>query len=335
MILPRIQQTALRYPDKTAIQMKVGDHYQRYTYRELVVAVASASKGLAEHGIVKGDRVALLSENRLEWVFAYLSVVALGAVIVPMDAQLTDKEVAVLLASSGAKAICVSASCREKLPKDSDLLVISFDPGEGLSFPALLTAHPDADNAATACSGRSGRALVHLGHDRRSQRRHALPRQPCVERAHPDQARHPEDRGQRSLHPSPAPYLSVHGLHCAAAFPGHDRDVPEQPERAGHHAMHAGDRRERHARRSPVLCRTAPRHFRRDREKAFCRAQDRELPAYPQRAAPWIPEREHREKSVRQGAREVRSGIQVLYERRRPARSRGVHRHDQARLHHH
>ena len=42
MILPRIQQTALRYPDKTAIQMKVGDHYQRYTYRELVVAVASA-----------------------------------------------------------------------------------------------------------------------------------------------------------------------------------------------------------------------------------------------------------------------------------------------------
>jgi len=144
MILPRIQQTALRYPDKTAIQMKAGDHYQRHTYRELVSAVASASRGLSEQGIVKGDRVALLSENRLEWVFAYLSVVSLGAVVVPMDAQLTDNEVAVLLKSSGAKAICVSAACREKLPKGGELLVISFDPGDGLSFHTLLTAHPDA-----------------------------------------------------------------------------------------------------------------------------------------------------------------------------------------------
>jgi long-chain acyl-CoA synthetase len=145
MILTRIQQTALRYPDKTAIQMKVGDHYQRYTYRELIAAVASAAQGLAEQGIKKGDRVALLSENRLEWVFAYLSVVALGAVIVPMDAQLTDNEVAVLLRSSGARAICLSAACREKLPKGGELLVISFDPGEGLSFSSLLTVHSDAE----------------------------------------------------------------------------------------------------------------------------------------------------------------------------------------------
>jgi len=145
MILTRIQQTALRYPEKTAIQMKVGDRYQRYTYRELIAAVASVAQGLAEQGIAKGDRVALLSENRLEWVFAYLSVVALGAVIVPMDAQLTDKEVAVLLKSSGAKAICVSAACREKLPKGGELRVISFDPGEGVSFSALLTARPDAE----------------------------------------------------------------------------------------------------------------------------------------------------------------------------------------------
>ena len=145
MIMPRIQQAALRYPDKTAIQMKVGDRYQRYTYRELVAAVASVARGLSAQGIAKGDRIALLSENRLEWVIAYLSVVALGAVIVPMDAQLTDNEVAVLLRSSGAKAICVSTACREKLPKGGGLLVISFDPGEGLLFRSLLTAHPDAE----------------------------------------------------------------------------------------------------------------------------------------------------------------------------------------------
>jgi len=144
MILKRIQETATQYPDKIAAQMKVNEHYQRYTYRELIVGVASAAQGFSEQGISKGDRVALLSENRLEWVFAYLSVVSLGAVIVPMDAQLTDKEVAVLLKNSGAKAICVSAACREKLPKGGELPAISFDPGEGLLFHAMLTAHPDA-----------------------------------------------------------------------------------------------------------------------------------------------------------------------------------------------
>ncbi len=153
MILSGIRETAARYPDKTAVQMKVDDAYRRYAYRDLVRGVASAARSLAERGIGRGDRVALLAENRPEWIFAYLSTIALGAVIVPLDAQLTEQEVALLLSNSGAKAVFVSAACKPKLPANNALTIFSFDPGDGLQFSDMLAAHPDAPLPPDPSSG--------------------------------------------------------------------------------------------------------------------------------------------------------------------------------------
>ncbi len=145
MILTRIQETAARYPDKIAVQVKEGERYQKYTYRDLIRAIASAAGALSKQGIRKGDRVGILSENRPEWMFAYLSAVSLGAVVVPLDAQLTEKEVSLLLSNSDATAVFVSAACRQKLPRGGSFKIISFDePGGGLSFQEMLAADPDA-----------------------------------------------------------------------------------------------------------------------------------------------------------------------------------------------
>ncbi len=144
MVLTKIQESAAKYPDKIAIQFKDGEQYRKYAYRELVATVASVARALSRIGIGKGDRMALLSENRPEWVFAYLAVTSIGAVVVPLDAQLTDKEVAVLLANCEAKAVCVSALTREKLPKDKAVTVISFDAGSGVLFGDMMKAHPGA-----------------------------------------------------------------------------------------------------------------------------------------------------------------------------------------------
>jgi long-chain acyl-CoA synthetase len=119
MVLSGLRDAASRYPEMIAIQMKTGDRYTQYTYRDLVRSVASVARSLEEHGVNKGDRIAILSENRPEWMIAYLAVVSYGAVIVPLDAQLTEKEVAILLASSEAKGIFVSADCRQKLPQNA------------------------------------------------------------------------------------------------------------------------------------------------------------------------------------------------------------------------
>jgi len=144
MILIKIKEMAARYPDKIAIRMKADDRYQQYTYRDLIRSIASVTRSLSESGINKGDRVGLLSENRPEWMIAYLAVVSCGAVIVPLDAQLTAKEVTVLLANSGAKAVFVSADSRQKLPLSEPLVVISFDPGDGIPFSRMVTSYPDA-----------------------------------------------------------------------------------------------------------------------------------------------------------------------------------------------
>jgi long-chain acyl-CoA synthetase len=142
MILTRIQETASRYPDNIAIQIKEGGRYRRLTYRELISAIASVARSLGEQGIAKGDRIAVLSENRPEWVIAYLAITTLGAVVVPLDAQLTDKEVALLLADAEAKAICVSDATRQKVPVDRSLTSISFDARDGALFGEMMTRHP-------------------------------------------------------------------------------------------------------------------------------------------------------------------------------------------------
>jgi len=144
MILTRIQDTALHCEDKIAIQIKGEDGYHQYTYKQVLKGVASVARALLEKGIDRGDRVAILSENRPEWIIAYLAVVSSGAVIVPLDAQLMEKEVSLLLENSGAKAVFVSAACRQKLPRNRLPLVISFDSGSGLLFSDLQSVHPDA-----------------------------------------------------------------------------------------------------------------------------------------------------------------------------------------------
>src|SRR5487761_2196485 len=65
-----------------------------------VVAVAKALQGW---GVVKGDRVAILSENRWEWAVTDLAVLALGAVDVPLYPTLTPEQVGYMLRDSGAK----------------------------------------------------------------------------------------------------------------------------------------------------------------------------------------------------------------------------------------
>jgi long-chain acyl-CoA synthetase len=63
----------------------------------------------------------------------------------PLDAQLTGKEVALLLLSSEAKAVLVSAGTKSKLPRDTSLMILSFDQDGGTQFSGMLNAYPEAD----------------------------------------------------------------------------------------------------------------------------------------------------------------------------------------------
>src|SRR5512136_3129100 len=67
--------------------------------------VESLGLGLLHLGVRRGDRVALLSENRYEWVVADLAAMGMGAVTVPVHATLTPEQSRAILADSEARVV--------------------------------------------------------------------------------------------------------------------------------------------------------------------------------------------------------------------------------------
>jgi len=79
---------------------------------ELRRNVAGTARALRARGIAKGDRVAILSENRPEWSTADFAILLLGAVTVPVYSTLTAEQTAFTLTDSGASAIFVSTEAQ-------------------------------------------------------------------------------------------------------------------------------------------------------------------------------------------------------------------------------
>src|SRR4051795_2335384 len=64
--------------------------------------------GLASLGVSRGDRVAIMSESRPEWLLADLAILSLGAVTVPVYSTLTAAQACFIIRDSGARVALVS-----------------------------------------------------------------------------------------------------------------------------------------------------------------------------------------------------------------------------------
>src|SRR5580704_8482124 len=76
---------------------------------EFYQGVLGVARALRDWGIAKGDRVAILSENRPEWTIADFACLLIGAVVVPVYTTLTGEQTAYILQDSGARVVVVSA----------------------------------------------------------------------------------------------------------------------------------------------------------------------------------------------------------------------------------
>ncbi|HTR44771.1 MAG TPA: AMP-binding protein [Thermodesulfovibrionales bacterium] len=93
--------SAERYRDKSAFTY-FDDSWKKVTYREILEWTGAVASYLIQAGVKNGDRVALVSENRVEWCAAYLAILLSGGVAVPIDAQLGAAEIGNLLTDSSA-----------------------------------------------------------------------------------------------------------------------------------------------------------------------------------------------------------------------------------------
>lgn len=86
---------AAECPDRTFVVDAPGG--VECSFREMASRVVSLGASLPDLRVGPGDRVALVAENSLEWVVAFLATMAAGAVIVPMNTRLAAPEVLTLL----------------------------------------------------------------------------------------------------------------------------------------------------------------------------------------------------------------------------------------------
>ena len=99
---------AARLGDKPFLWAKRGGHYQSLGWAEAAREVRRLARGLAALGIGRGERVALVAENRPEWVIADLAIMSAGAITVPAYVTNTVEDHRHVFATSGASAVIVS-----------------------------------------------------------------------------------------------------------------------------------------------------------------------------------------------------------------------------------
>jgi long-chain acyl-CoA synthetase len=95
-------------PTKPAAAGDSGSEWQVISSRQFYGYVATLARILKQWGIQKGDRVAILSENRPEWMIADFACMCSGIADVPIYTTLTAEQTLYLLKNSGAKVIFVS-----------------------------------------------------------------------------------------------------------------------------------------------------------------------------------------------------------------------------------
>src|SRR5579875_3249198 len=94
--------------DETVAQFKAGGEWKPITAKQMYGRVRAVAEKLQSWGIQRGDRVALVGENRWEWPVVDFAVLPVGAADVPLYQTLTPEQMCFILNNSGAKAIFVS-----------------------------------------------------------------------------------------------------------------------------------------------------------------------------------------------------------------------------------
>jgi long-chain acyl-CoA synthetase len=114
-IIQLFEENVEKYPNNTLLLEKKTDKYIGTTYKEAKRNIEIYAAGLLSLGIKKGDRVALLSEGRNDWVYSELALLYIGAIDVPLSVKLEASELKFRLEHSGSKMIIVSKSQAQKV----------------------------------------------------------------------------------------------------------------------------------------------------------------------------------------------------------------------------
>ncbi|MGI8711805.1 MAG: AMP-dependent synthetase/ligase [Solirubrobacteraceae bacterium] len=128
---------AERFGERLASRHKADAEWRELTYADTAAAIEAIALGLLALGIEPGDRVAVLSDTRVEWTHCSYAISAVGGVVVPVYPTNSPRECQWVLGDSGARAvICEDVAQVEKVQAVRGELealehVIAIQPGAG------------------------------------------------------------------------------------------------------------------------------------------------------------------------------------------------------------
>src|SRR5438105_6875183 len=134
-LVEMVEKSVEDYAGRELFGTKVGDVWRWTTYGEFGRLVDAFRSGLAARGIGKGDKVAVVSNNRVDGAVAAYAVYGLEAVYVPMYEAQAEKEWQFILKDCEAKALLVSTQAiyakvrdyKSKIPSLKE--IVSFEGG--------------------------------------------------------------------------------------------------------------------------------------------------------------------------------------------------------------
>jgi len=173
--------------DATVVLWNTGGAWKPITSKQMYGRVRALVEALQSWGVKPGDRVGLLSENRWEWAVADFAALAMGAVDVPLYQTLTPEQMGFMLKNAGVKVMIVSTKEQyEKVVAAGELpdleRVVVMDEGSfpnAESFAAIMKRAPELEEKDAAfdamgerrAAGGAGDDHLHVGDDRRPERR--------------------------------------------------------------------------------------------------------------------------------------------------------------------
>ena len=141
-----------RHPKPLLVGRAVGTTIEGASTRDWFERLRDLSLGLSAFGVASGDRVAIVSESRPEWLLADLALQVAGAVTVPIYPTLSAQQVQYILADSGARLAIVSNAeqlekiqhVRHLLPRLEAILLV-----DGIRLPR----HPCSRSPRSSSAG--------------------------------------------------------------------------------------------------------------------------------------------------------------------------------------
>ena len=140
------QRSCATYADRPLYGTRREGTWRWTSYREFAALVDRARAGLARLGVGEGDRVAVISDNRLEWAVAAYATYGLEATLVPMYQAQRAEERAFILRDCGARvAIVATNTLRDEvaamsLPELTHIVGLERPQSDLTSWAAMLAA---------------------------------------------------------------------------------------------------------------------------------------------------------------------------------------------------